>query len=210
MNHIKNILSKNIVTAFLCLFLSVLSLPAWAAEPVQMLQTTADQIIAALKAHKADLKSNPKVSYRIVNQYLVPLVDQDTMAQAVVGRNAWQSATSSQRVAFIEQFRKLVVRTYAAAIAEFTDETVKFLPYRGDTSHTPIINIKSKIIRSNAPSISVNYTLAARGTSWKVIDFSVDGVSMVQSFKSQFQPQLSSEGLAGLITRLKAHNQQKG
>lgn len=199
---------KHSFKTVLFLFLTFISFSTWAAEPVSLLQNTADQMISALKAHKADLRTNPKVSYQIVNQYLVPLVDQDTMAQAVVGRNAWQSATSSQRTAFIEQFRKLVIRTYAAAIAEFTNETVKFMPFRGDLQ-SPIITIKSKIIRANAPSIAVNYTLAARGNSWKVIDFSVDGISMIQSFKSQFQSELASRGLDGLIQSLKAHNQKK-
>lgn len=201
-------LKKRVLTFLAISFctMSALALPS----PIDVLQSKADQIIAELQKNKADLRSNPNVSYQIVNRYLVPMVDQNAMAQAVLGRNIWNSATSSQRTVFIQEFRKLVVRTYASAIAQFSNEKVQFMPLRGELNASSPITVKSQIVREDAPNVPVSYTLVLVGNNWKVIDFAVDGISMIQSFKSQFQTQLSSGGLENLIQALKVHNQKNG
>ena len=195
----------------LFLALSWFSFSALAASsPLPMLQNTANQIVSALNQNKAALKNNPQISYSIVNRYLVPLVDQNEMAQAVLGRNVWQNATSTQKTQFIQQFRLLVVRTYAAAFSQFSDEQVQFKPIRNLDNSASLLKVNSLIVRSNGPSIPVSYTLKLEGSNWKVVDFAVDNVSMVQSFKSQFQGQLSSGGLDTLIANLTSHNAKNG
>ncbi len=202
---------KKIIKSFVFFVLALITLSSFANNsPVDVLQSTANKIIAQLQSKKADLRTNPKISYSIVNQFLVPLVDQDAMAQAVLGRSVWNNATASQKKEFISQFRILVVRTYAAAIAQFTNESIQFFPIRGDLNGQSIVTVKSQIIRTNAPNVPVSYSVVASGHSWKVIDFSVDGISMVQSFKSQFQNELSAGGLDHLIASLQAHNAKNG
>jgi phospholipid transport system substrate-binding protein len=165
-------------------------------------------MIAELRSHRASLKSNPNIAYNLVMRRLLPLVDQQAMAQAVLGRNVWASASGSQRQAFIREFRSLVVHTYAAAIAQFSNEEVQFLPERGDTG--ALRNVKTRIIShgSGRPPINVDYRLQWQSSGWRIIDFSVDGISMVQSFRAQFASQLGQAGLNGLIARLAAHNQR--
>jgi phospholipid transport system substrate-binding protein len=172
-----------------------------------MLQNTANKIIAELKQNQAKLKANPKISYNVVTKYLLPLVDQQAMAQAVLGRNAWNKATASQRSQFIAEFRTLVVRTYASAFSQFNNEAVKFKPLRGNISGS-IVQVQSVIVSSARPAINVNYNLVQKGGSWKVIDFSVDGISMINSFQSQFAGILANQGISGLITTIAKHNQK--
>lgn len=195
---------KRIMAAMALLFIANIALAA--SSPVPMLQATANKIIAELKKNKADLRSNPRISYRIVTNYLVPLVDKDAMAQQVLGRNAWRKATDVQRKEFIIQFQILVVRTYASAIAQFTNETVKFMPQRN--SARSLTMVKSKIIRQGRPAINVNYRLTREGSNWKIVDFSVDGISLVESFKSQFSSIYAQRGMSGLLASLKQHNQK--
>lgn len=201
---------KKSFTWFILLFFSVFTSLALADSPLTRLQTTANQIIQELQKNKANLRTNPRISYNIVTKYLVPLVDEDTMSQAVVGRNAWNSATSSQKAEFMQQFQILVVRTYAAAIAQFSDEQIQFRPLRGFQEGQTSVTIYSQIVRNNAPAIPVSYNMVLRGKRWFIVDFSVDNVSMVQSFKSQFQSQLSQGGLPQLIASLKEHNSLNG
>lgn len=191
------------------LFLTVLANNVLAASsPIPMLQNTANQIITQLKANQAHLKSNPSIAYNIVTKYLLPMVDQQAMAQQVLGRTAWNSASATQRSQFITQFRTLVVRTYAAAFSQFSNEKVQFQPIRGGIAGQSVIQVQSTIISTARPPISVNYNLALNGGSWKITDFSVDGVSMIQSFNSQFQSVLAQSGIDGLIKSLTAHNQK--
>ena len=202
----KKICSK-IVLGFMASALLMTSAFA-ASSPIPQLQSTANTIIAQLQANKASLKNNPNIAYNIVTQYLVPMVNQQYMAQAVLGRNAWNNATAAQRSAFIAQFKILVVRTYAAAFSQFTDEQVKFMPIRGNIDGQSMLQVQSQIVSSSRPPINVNYNLMLSGSSWKIIDFSVDGISMIQSFSSQFAGVLAQSGMNGLIQTLTAHNQK--
>jgi len=174
-----------------------------APSPLPMLQSTANVIIGQLKANEPNLRNNPKIAYNIVTKYLLPIVNQDAMAQQVLGRATWKSASAEQKQKFIEQFRILVIRTYSAAMAQFSNEKIVFLPIRGAVDQT--ITVNSQIIRSGGQPINVSYRMNYDG-KWKIIDFSVDGISMVQSFQSQFQGQLSQSGIDGLITSLIQHN----
>jgi phospholipid transport system substrate-binding protein len=198
---------NKVILVFSAVFL-LLNVSFAASSPIPTMQATADKVIAALKSNQAKLKNNPAIANGIVTKYLLPLVDERSMAQAVLGRTAWNSATAAQQNEFIQQFRILVVRTYAAAFSSFTNESVQFKPVRGNLASQSFIQVQSNIISKERPPIAVNYSLAQQNSGWKIIDFSVEGVSMVQSFHSQFASQLSSSGVAGLIKALKAHNNQ--
>ncbi|MGE3920160.1 MAG: phospholipid-binding protein MlaC [Gammaproteobacteria bacterium] len=192
---------------FLFLILCVFSTLSFAASsPVPELQATANKIVAELKSNQNQLATNPKIASNIVTQYLLPLADQQGMAQAALGRAAWKSATPTQRTEFVNQFRTLIVKTYAAAFSHFKDQKVEFLPLRGQLAAQNNITVQSKIISSQRPPVTVTYNLVNQGGHWKVRDFSVDGISMIQSFNSQFTSQLAQGGIAKLIETLKQHN----
>lgn len=177
------------------------------SSPIPMLQNTANKIIAVLQANKDKLKSNPNIAYNAVVHYIVPIVDQKAMAQSVVGRNAWNSATSAQRSEFINQFRTLVTRTYASAFSEFNDEHVQFQPIRGSSNQSEL-QVQSQVVSNSRPPVNLNYTLVNHGSGWKITDFSVDGISMIQSFRTQFASMLAQSGMSGLIQELAEHNKK--
>jgi len=182
---------------------------AWAGpSPLDTVQNTANQALAALKSNQASLKTNPKVVYSIINRILLPHVDITGMARSALGRDAWMKATATQRNQFTQEFTTLLVRTYSSALASYTDQQVKFLPPREDFSGQTRAQIDSLILQPNGPSIQVNYRLILEGQQWKVYDFSVDGVSLLESFRSQFASELSQGNLDALIQRLSQHNTQ--
>jgi phospholipid transport system substrate-binding protein len=128
------------------------------------------------------------------------------MSRIVVGRNAWNAATPDQRMQFAQQFKKLLIRTYSSALASYQDETVKFMPIRGGISGNRV-QVNSVILRQGAPSIAVSYRLIQLGQDWKVYDLSVDGISLVESYRTQFAAQISQGGnLSTLTQKLMQHN----
>lgn len=190
---------------FLSLWFFCFSLFA-ADSPVTMLQSTTDQVVAALKSNQATLKSNPKVVYRIMNQMIVPHFDLTGMARSVLPRNVWQQASASQRAQFTQQFTNLLVRTYSSALASYQNETVKYMPPR-EGANGNRVQVNSTIIRQAGPSISLSYRLILIGGQWKIYDFNVDGISLLQSYRSQFTAQLSSGGsIDTVIQKLSQHN----
>lgn len=172
------------------------------SSPVPMLQATSDQILATLKQNKAKLHQDKTIVFRAVAQYMVPRVDVDGMSRSVLGRQAWTKATVSERAEFKQVFTQLVIRTYATPLAEYTNETVQFLPVRGSLDGQ-FVRVNSLIVRPNGRNIPLSYSLVSHGGQWMIYDLSVEGVSLLQSFRSQFAEVLQSSTMQNLINEMR-------
>lgn len=185
---------------------AVLSNLLWAqSTPVPMLENTASQIITTLKQNKSNLKQNHQVIYQAVERYLLPNVDVSGMSRSVLGRDAWNKASAADRHEFEQVFTKLIIRTYATPLAEYSDETVKFLPLRGSADGR-FVRVNSVIIRSNGQNIPLSYSLIAKNNGWKIYDLSVEGVSLLQSFRSQFGQILQNSSMKNLIAQMRKNS----
>lgn len=174
----------------------------WAqSSPVPMLENAANQIIGVLKQNQSNLKTNHQIVYQAIERYLVPNVDVNGMSRSVLGRQAWSSATAAEKQEFTKAFTQLVIRTYASPLAEYSGETVKFLPLR-DAPDSRFTRVNSIISRSNGQRIPLSYNLVSTNGQWKVYDLSVEGVSLLQSFRSQFGQALQKSTIKDLITQM--------
>lgn len=197
MNTIKTLLLSLVV---------LVSQSLWAeVSPVPMLENTASQIIATLKQNKANLKQNHQIIYQAVEHYLLPNVDVVGMSRSVLGRQAWNQASDEEKKEFIQVFTQLVIRTYASPLAEFNDETVKFLPLRAPTEGQ-FTRVNSVIIRANGQTIPLAYSLVKKDDAWKIYDLSVEGVSLLQSFHSQFGQILQNSSMKELILQMRKNS----
>jgi phospholipid transport system substrate-binding protein len=176
------------------------------SDPIAFMQSISDQMISGLKSKKATLKTNPSVVFSLANRIVVPEADLDAMAQRVLPPQTWNNATLAQRAQFKKEFTTLLIRTYASALAQYSDETIKFFPVRGGFAGKTSVKVDSQIVRSNAPSISVSYRLLLVGSQWKLYDMIVEGVSLLESFRSQFADILSRGDMVELNKELAAHN----
>ncbi len=202
-------MKRQIITFFSLIFLTMFAFAYAVPSPVPMLENTANQLINQLQKNKNQLKTNPKLIYSFVKTIVLPHIDEQQMARSVVTKTTWTNSTTAQQQQFVNQFRDLVIRTYSSAFANYTSETVKFRPLRPVQLHQNYLTVSSVILRSGAPSIPVTYSMNYKNGQWFVVDFSVDGVSMVNSFKSQFASLESNKGLAGLTAILQKHNNPK-
>lgn len=197
---------KKVIVALFGLLVGTM---AWAiSSPVEILQTTSNQLISALQRNQATLKTKPQIVYGIVNQILLPHVDVMSMSSRALGREAWLRATLAQKQAFAQQFVTLLIRTYSSALAQYTNERVNFLPLRSDYNNQSRVQVNSVIVRESGPSINLSYRMMRVGEQWMLYDFSVDGVSIIESFRSQFVEELQNSGIDGLINKLAQHNNQ--
>lgn len=191
----------------LLLLMFSFNVAAQAAGPEGMLRSIADQMIDNLQAHKVTLQSNRSYVFSLAYRLVVPHVDAGEMSRRVLPPQTWQNATASQRADFQKQFINLLVRTYATALASYTDQKIEFYPVRGGTAGRSTVEVNSQIISSNgAPAIAVRYSLINQGGSWKLYDMSVEGVSVIESFRSQFADALSQGDITALTQRLAQHN----
>ena len=188
-------------TIILCACLSLSSVISAQSSPVPMLEQSANQIIATLKANKSSLKSNPNIIYKAVEANFLPNVDVSGMSRSVLGRQAWQKASPAQRAQFSKAFTQLVIRTYASPLAQYSDETVQFLPLRGSLN-SRFVRINSVIVRTEGQNIPLSYSLVAKDGQWKIYDISVEGVSLLQSFRSQFAQVLQNSDINEVIRQM--------
>jgi phospholipid transport system substrate-binding protein len=179
------------------------------ASPVPMLEKAANAIIATLKDNKTSLKSNPNIIYKAVETYLLPSVDVMGMSRSVLGRQAWNKATPAERAQFSAAFTRLVVRTYATPLAEYSDETVQFLPLRGLISNR-FIRVNSVIVRSSGRNIPLSYSLVSKNGQWKIYDMSVEGVSLLQSFRQQFSQALQNSNVNEVVKQMNQKQAKQG
>ena len=173
-------------------------------SPVPMLEQTAQQIIDTLKSHQTSLKQNPKIVNQAIQTYLLPHIDVEGMSRSVLGRQAWMKATVAEKQAFSHEFSQLVIRTYAAPLAEYSGETVTFTPIRGNVNGR-FIRVNSIIFRPNGQRIPLSYNLVSKGDGWKVYDLSVEGVSLLQSFRTQFASLLQQGSMHDLLNQMRAN-----
>ena len=176
------------------------------SSPVVMLDKVAHQVINELEKNKASLNNNPQFVYSLVSRILIPHVDVNGMSRSVLDRNTWRQITPRQKQRFTKEFTRLVVRTYSVALAEYSDETIEFLPIVGGYEGKSRVHVKSVIKRRGGQDIRLNYRLILMGQQWKVYDMSVEGVSILQSFRPQFRNELRRGSFDDLINHLRAGN----
>jgi phospholipid transport system substrate-binding protein len=177
-------------------------------SPVTQLQGVATKILVTFDRNIKALRTSAhkRIVHRVINRYLIPVVAINRMAASVLGRNVWQKASSAQRSAFIKQFKYLVINTYATAFASYNRDKIMFYPLRGGYAGKQSLRVSSVIIRKTGQRISVSYNVIRSGSRWSIYDFSIENVSMVHSYRSQFASILNRNGIGALINKLKAHN----
>lgn len=172
--------------------------------PVELLERKSDEVIKVLKDQQDQIESDPSVIYKIVDEHIVPHLDDVTMAKLALGKN-WRKADNDQKIEFVDQFRALLIRTYGKSLQEFSDQTIKFYPLVADEKAVKVV-VKSDVLQSGGPKIPVSYRMRLKDNAWKVYDINIDGVSLVTSYRGTFSQEMRNGGMAGLLKMLQDKN----
>lgn len=194
------------------LFAGLLYLLAPAAQaeiaPDELVRATSDKVLEAIKQNREQLKSDPKLVYKIVDELVLPHFDFEAMSKLVLGAN-WRRATPAQQAKFTREFRTLLVRTYAKSLAEYDEQGIRYLPMRPEADPNEA-TVRTEIQTKAGPSIPVDYRLRKSATNWKVFDVSIDAVSLVINYRTTFAQDVQRIGMDGLIKQLQRRNAGDG
>lgn len=197
--------------AFLAVIAGAIFQPALAeasAEPIEspvvLLERTSNQVIKILRDDHELLKSEPDRIYQVINEYILPHLDDVTMAKLALGKN-WKKATKEQKLAFVDEFKSLLVRTYSKSLIEFKDQEIKYFPVNlaADAYKT---SVKAEVIQPGGPSIPMAYRMRIKNNAWKVYDIKIDGISLVTSYRGTFTQEIRKSGMDGLLKYLRDKN----
>jgi phospholipid transport system substrate-binding protein len=146
---------------------------------------------------------------QLIEQKIAPHFEFERITRLAVGK-AWRQATDGQKKALMEQFRQLLVRSYSAAWTAYQDIVVDIKPLRMQPGDDDVV-VKTVIKRpGDAPPVEVNYSMYKTDSKWKVYDVSVEGVSLLSTYRSTFAEEIRKGGIDGLIKSLREKNAQSG
>lgn len=174
--------------------------------PQALVEETSKLMLAKLKEEAAVIKADPGRIYELVNQIVLPHFDFEYMSQMVLAKY-WQRATPEQKKAFTQEFRTLLVRTYATSLNQYTDQKLTFSPFRPD-ARPDLATVHSEVAQPGGFPIPIDYRLRAEGGQWKVFDVVIDGVSLVTNYRTSFAKEIRDGGLDSLIKTLADRNKQ--
>ncbi len=173
--------------------------------PLEMIKQTADRMLAKLKEEQAVIRKDPTRIYTLVSDIVLPHFDFERMSSWVLGKH-WRTATPAQREKFTEEFRNLLVRTYATSLADYTDRKITYFPVRAESGAAEV-TVHTEVEQPGAAAIPIDYGLSLNKGEWKVHDVAIDGVSLVTNYRTSFSNEIRKTGLDNLITKLAQRNQ---
>jgi phospholipid transport system substrate-binding protein len=193
---------------FLLALLVALSGFAYAADeqgPEQLVKQVTAEVLDAIKSDKQLAAGDRSKALQLAEEKVIPHIDFEEATRLAVGR-AWAQASPEQKKQLVSQFRQMLVRVYSNAIQPYEGQTINVAPVRmkpGDTEAT----VHNTFTRSGGGKpVGFDYSMRKTDQGWKIYDIVVEGVSLVLTYRSEFDGIVRQEGVDGLIKRLASKN----
>jgi phospholipid transport system substrate-binding protein len=172
------------------------------AAPDKVVESVAKQVLQDLDVNRENYRKDSTKLRAMIDKYLLANFDTEYAAKLVLAKN-WRTATADQRKQFVDAFYQSMLQSYGTSLLDFTADKLKILPYQGKPDDE-VATVRSEIRRDNGSKVPVNYTLHKTPTGWKAYDITIEGVSYVKSFRTDFGTEIDQKGLDAVIKRLKS------
>ncbi|MFA6149400.1 MAG: ABC transporter substrate-binding protein [bacterium] len=186
---------------FALLLAIALCIPAVASggEPTEQIRGAINRGLEIVK--RADLQGSAKKAQRreLLRKDLFPYFNFDEMARRSLGVH-WKDRSPRERQEFVTLFTDLLENSYAGKIEGYKGETIRF---GKETSDPPYAEVKTVIVSREGQEFSVDYRLLADGARWRVYDIVIEGVSLVNNYRSQFAGILQKSSFQEMTKQLK-------
>jgi ABC-type transporter MlaC component len=170
---------------------------ATVTTPTETIKYATDAIIKELQAIPKE-ERNYKEVQRLIENYILPAIDQERIAKMALGKH-WRKATKAQRIAFIDTFRDLQIRTYTGAFEAFDGQKFIFGDARFNKSGSRAI-VKGEMVQPSGQRIPIDFKMFInKQKEWKIYDAVIAGLGMVTTYRQQLTDQLQRETLDEVI-----------
>lgn len=174
--------------------------------PDALIRRLSVDVLNTVRADKAIQAGDIDKVIALVDKTVMPNVNFRRMTAAAVGPG-WRQATPEQQKRLQDEFKVLLVRTYAGALAQVSDQTVRIKPMRAAADDKDVL-VRTEIVGKGDP-IQLDYRLEktpGEGAGWKIYNLNVLGVWLVETYRSQFAQEINAKGIDCLIDTLVARN----
>lgn len=176
-----------------------MTLPGLAGEPTDQIKQTTDKILSIITNPALKPPSKTAEREKLIRQAVDERFDWEEMARRALATH-WAKRTLEERKEFVRLFADLLERTYKKKVEDYSGEKVL---YEGETKDRDYATVKVKIATKKDKDIPVEYRLKKEGNDWFVYDVSIEGVSLVNNYRTQFNSIIVQSSYENLIKRLK-------
>ena len=184
--------------------------PALAQDlgPEELVKKMTQDVLEAIQKDKQLAAGDKQKAIKLAEEKILPHVDFEEATRLAVGRG-WAQASAEQKKKLVSEFRNMLVRTYSNAIGAYEGQTMKVMPVRmkpGDAE----VTVHNQFIRPGGKPVLVDYSMRKTDRGWQIYDIVVEGVSLVLTYRSEFDAVVKQNGVDGLIKRLAQKNTPAG
>ncbi|MBS0335395.1 MAG: ABC transporter substrate-binding protein [Proteobacteria bacterium] len=195
----KHSFSRFVATALLA---ATCAVAAAATAPDALVRSVVEEVLGVIKQN-----NDQKTLRTLAEQKVLPYFDFNQMTQMAAGK-AWRDATPEQKKALENGFRALLVNTYTSSLSRTSggDKTVDVKPLPASAAKGEVL-VKTIVRQAGRPPFAIDYRMEDASGDWKVVDVTIENVSLVANYRGTFASEISRSGIDGLIKALEAKNQ---
>jgi len=190
--------------AVICALFFAATAGAQELGPEELVKKVTADVLDTIKSDKQLQAGDRKKALALAEQKVLPHVDFKHAAQIAVGRS-WSKATPAQQDQLTQQFRSMLIRIYSASIDVYRGQTMKVLPVRVPPGATET-RVRNEYLREGRQPVPIEYSMMKTDSGWKIYDISVEGISLVLTYRSEFESIVRTAGIDGLIKRMAEKN----
>ena len=183
---------------------AVTTVPAQDAAPDQLVKTVTLEVVELITKDKEIQAGNRAKLVQLIDAKVLPHFNFSAMTALALGQS-WNKANPDQKKRLTEEFRTLLVRTYASALAAYSEQKFDFRPLRAKPSDTDV-TVQVRVLQPGSQPVPIDYSMEKTASGWKVYDVMVGGVSLVANYRTEFNNVVRESGIDGLIKNLNAKN----
>jgi len=172
--------------------------------PDVLVKNVTTEVVELIAKDKEIRSGSRSKLIQVVEGKVLPHFNFSSMTALAMGQN-WSKATPEQKKRLVEEFKTLLVRTYASALAAYSEQRFDFRPLRARPTDTDV-TVNVRVIQPGAQPVPIDYSMEKTAAGWKVYDVMVGGVSLVANYRTEFNATVREVGIEGLIRNLQAKN----
>ncbi len=188
---------------FFGLFMATAHAQQFEAPDVLVKNVTTE--VVELIAKDREIRSGDRAKLvQVIESKVLPHFNFQSMTALAMGQS-WNKATPEQKKQLAEEFKTLLVRTYASALAAYSEQRFDYRPLRARPTDTDV-TVQVRVIQPGAQPVPIDYSMEKTAAGWKVYDVIVGGVSLVANYRTEFNSTVRASGVDGLLKSLRAKN----
>jgi len=173
-------------------------------KPEDLVRKVTEDVLAAIKSDKALQAGDREKALALAEQKVLPHIDFAEATKLAVGK-AWSTATPEQQKKLVDGFRGMLVRIYANAVEAYRGQTMRVQPASSKAGANEV-TVRNQYIRPGQPPVAVDYAMHKTPEGWKIFDITVEGMSLVLTYRAEFEQVTRQTGVEGLLKRLAEKN----